>query len=67
MYKAACVLVRNSMILLQVICSVPVGQCSFVCSFVRSYNFFVKNEKNQSSSKLPEMERKLVKNDFWTF
>ena len=28
---------------------------------------FVKNEKNQSCSKLPKMARKLVKNDFWTF
>ena len=31
------------------------------------YNFFVKNEKNQSCSKLPEMARKLVENYFWTF
>jgi len=30
-------------------------------------NFFVKNEKNQSCSKLPEMARKLVENEFWTF
>ena len=29
--------------------------------------FFFKNEKNQSCSKLPEMARKLVKNEFWTF
>ena len=29
--------------------------------------FFVKNEKNQSCSKLPEMARKLVENDFRTF
>ena len=28
---------------------------------------FVKNEKNQSCSKLPEMGRKLVENEFWTF
>ena len=28
--------------------------------------FFVKNEKNESCSKLPEMGRKLVENDFWT-
>ena len=27
----------------------------------------VKNEKNQSFSKLPEMARKLVENEFWTF
>ena len=31
------------------------------------HKFFVKNEKNQSCSKLPEMARKLVENDFWTF
>ena len=30
-------------------------------------NIFVKNGKNQSCSKLPEMARKLVENDFWTF
>ena len=29
--------------------------------------FFVKNEKKQSCSKLPEMARKLVENEFWTF
>ena len=29
--------------------------------------FVVKNEKNQSCSKLPEMARKLVENEFWTF
>ena len=29
--------------------------------------FVVKIEKNQSCSKLPEMVRKLVGNDFWTF
>ena len=28
---------------------------------------FVKNEKNQSCSKLHEMARKVVKNDFWIF
>ena len=28
---------------------------------------FVKNEKNQSCSKLPEMARKLVENDFLDF
>ena len=28
---------------------------------------FVKNEKNQSSSKLSEMARKLVEHDLWTF
>ena len=30
-------------------------------------NFFVKNEKNQSCLKLPEMSRKLVENVFFTF
>ena len=29
--------------------------------------FFVENEKNQSCSKLPEMARTLVENEFWTF
>ena len=29
--------------------------------------FVVKNEKKQSCSKLPEMARKLVENEFWTF
>ena len=28
---------------------------------------FVENEKNQCCSKLPEMARKLVEHDFWTF
>ena len=28
---------------------------------------FFKNEENQSFSKLPEMARKLVENEFWTF
>ena len=30
-------------------------------------NFFVKNEKNQSCSKLPKLARKLVKPEFWIF
>ena len=29
--------------------------------------FVIKNEKNQSCSKMPEMARKLVENKFWTF
>ena len=29
-------------------------------------HFFVKNEKNQSCAKLPEMARKLVENEFLT-
>ena len=36
-------------------------------NFAGRTNFLVKTEKNQSCSKLHEMARKLVENEFWTF